>query len=198
MLLDCQVNLTAVMDATNELLLSLRNLNDARLAPATYVMHVAVMREFLHIDDDTDGFEQFFDTLTIAAQPCQRPVEQVHPDVHDIAMTAAADMVVGNTTLAGYRRSVETSIDRAANAKVHATGSITKDEIVNELAKDSGNGYHHPWKSDLFTQRRYRQFVLCQLCGAIAAHSEPKITLSCKKCNRSMTTRVWIASIVAW
>ena len=87
-LLDCQVNLTAVMDATNELLLSLRNLNDARLAPATYVMHVAVMREFLHIDDDTDGFEQFFDTLTIAAQPCQRPVEQVHPGVHDIAMTA--------------------------------------------------------------------------------------------------------------
>ena len=125
MLLDCQVNLTAVMDATNELLLSLRNPNDARLAPATYVMHVAVMREFLHIDDDTDGLEQFFDTLTIAAQPCQRPVEQVHPDVHDIAMTAAADMVVGNTTLAGYRRSVETSIDRAANAKVHATGSIT-------------------------------------------------------------------------
>ena len=57
-------------------------------------MHVAVMREFLHIDNDTDGLEHFFDTLTIVAQPCQRLVEQVHPGVHEIAMTAAADMVV--------------------------------------------------------------------------------------------------------
>jgi len=55
----------------------------------------------------------------------------VHPGVHDTAITAPT-VVVGRTI----------------NAKMYATESIAVDEVVHEIARDSGNEYHHPWKSD--------------------------------------------------
>jgi len=43
---------------------------------------------------------------------------------------------------------IERSIDWTINAKMYATESIAVDEIVHEIARDSGKEYHHPWKSD--------------------------------------------------